>query len=267
MEILEADIDLEDTLECGQTFQWKKIDGSYFTTINGNCVQVTECETGVKHNSENINKLKKRLGLHYNLEDVQSQLKEYSELNKAIEQYPNLRLIQDSVFPCVISFITSIQNNIPRIHNLLWDLRAQYGKTTQYNSINSFPSPEDIQSLNEQDLRNIGFGYRAPYIIETAEKFRDLDIESIKHKKYEEAHEKLKKLTGVGNKVSDCILLYSLRFTEAVPLDTWMKTIIEKHYPQLLSDDYKTTSKNFRTKFGEDSGFAQLYLYHHERQK
>ena len=90
------------------------------------------------------------------------------------------------------------------------------------------------------------------------------------------------KLPGVGPKVADCILLFSLNKTEAFPVDVWVKRVMVNHYgeklePELLkrlteheslsTADYKRLSEFGRSYFGEYAGYAQEYLYHYERIK
>ena len=83
---------------------------------------------------------------------------------------------------------------------------------------------------------------------------RDGDVEAL-----------LARFVGVGDKVADCVLLFSLDFLEAVPLDTWIRTAIAEHYPECDRGAYDETSRAIRDRFGPYAGYAQTYVFHHLR--
>ena len=113
----------------------------------------------------------------------------------------------------------------------------------------------------------MGFGYRAPYVKETARLVSEGEVRGgeLRSLSYDEAHEELKRLKGVGDKVADCVLLFSLGFTNVVALDTWLNRIVDEHYPELRGETYAETARAFRDRFGEYAGYAQTYMYHEAR--
>jgi len=127
-----------------------------------------------------------------------------------------------------------------------------------------FPTPEELSEATEDELRELGVGYRAKYIVESVKIIQETDFnhEDIKNMEYSEAREEMKRLYGVGDKVADCVLLFSLGFIEAAPIDTWGYKVLESHYPDLHTDDYDQLSENLREYFGEKAGYAQEYLFH-----
>jgi N-glycosylase/DNA lyase len=83
---------------------------------------------------------------------------------------------------------------------------------------------------------------------------------------YEDAREWLTRFVGVGDKVADCVCLFSLGFLQAVPLDTWIRTAIAEHYPDCDRGGYAATSRAMREQLGGAyAGYAQTYLFHHLR--
>jgi len=83
---------------------------------------------------------------------------------------------------------------------------------------------------------------------------------------YEDARDELTGFVGVGDKVADCILLFSLGYLEAIPLDTWMQTVVADHYPECEKGSYAETSRALRATFGgEYAGYVQTYVFHHLR--
>ena len=82
---------------------------------------------------------------------------------------------------------------------------------------------------------------------------------------YEKNREKLTELRGVGQKVADCICLFSLGHLEAVPLDTWIRSTIKNHYPNCDHKSYQDMSQAVRNKFGPYAGYVQTYIFHYLR--
>jgi N-glycosylase/DNA lyase len=88
-----------------------------------------------------------------------------------------------------------------------------------------FPEPKALTKPGvEQRLRELGFGYRAKYIANTAkmivEERSEGWLNSLRAVPYSEAHAALLELPGVGPKVADCVALMSLDKKGAVPVDT-----------------------------------------------
>jgi N-glycosylase/DNA lyase len=72
-------------------------------------------------------------------------------------------------------------------------------------------------------------------------------------------------LSGVGKKVADCVLLYSLDFLEAFPMDTWIKKGLQRDYLNGKRVGEKALESFLSDHFGPYAGYAQLYLYHYWR--
>jgi len=207
------------------------------------------------------------LGLHHDLEEMFEEFPEDSPLEKARDEYWGLRIIQDEFFPCLISYLCSPQMRIPRIKEMQNKIaKKKYGTKVEFNDMEvyRFPTPEELSEATEDELRELGVGYRAKYIVESVKIIQETDFnhEDIKNMEYSEAREEMKRLYGVGDKVADCVLLFSLGFIEAAPIDTWGYKVLESHYPDLHTDDYDQLSENLREYFGEKAGYAQEYLFH-----
>lgn len=276
--ISQKDIDLELTLTCGQTFCWHRKNGKlyeegepeFYTFRNGKPLIAREKEDHVEIETELAREeAEEALGLHHDLEKVFNEIPIEEPLETAKDQLWGLRIIQDEFFPCLISYLCSPQMRIPRIKQMHNDIAEKYGEEREINGIKmlKFPEPEQLRKASEEELRDLGVGYRAKYIAKTAQQFEELDENEIRDMSYQEAKEELKKLHGVGEKVADCVLLFSLGFHEAYPIDTWAQKSIKQHYPELHSEDYKETSENMRERFGEYAGYAQEYIFHAARKE
>jgi len=159
---------------------------------------------------------------------------------------------------------------VARIHGMQRRLRETYGDavTVDGEEYHAFPTPGQLASRTESELRDLSLGYRAPYVQRTAEMIAsgEADPREAANLPYEEARESLTKFVGVGDKVADCVLLFSLGFLEAVPLDTWIRTTIEEYYPDCERGNYTDTSRAIREQFGgEFAGYAQTYVFYHLR--
>ncbi len=120
----------------------------------------------------------------------------------------------------------------------------------------AFPGPEKLAGAREEDLRALGFGYRAPYVVDAARRVAsgEVDFGRLHTLPLDAAREELCRIRGVGPKVADCTLLYGLHRLEAFPLDVWTKRAMHRLFP-----GRKTAW------FGPYAGIAQQYLFHYSR--
>lgn len=283
---LEApNFDLEETMTCGQTFCWHRTQGKLyrnkdrtssrevsdrFYTFRKQRPLIVEQEDEKLHVQTELDKdeVEEALGLHHDLEDIFERFPEDSRLEKARQELWGLRIVQDEFFPCLISYLCSPQMRIPRIKKMHNQIARKYGELheTDGEKLLRFPTQKELSQASEDELRELGIGYRAKYISETLDILEDgFNHSEMDKMEYIEARRHLKQLYGVGDKVADCILLFSKGFYQAYPLDTWALQAVEKHYPEHHSDDYDETSENLRNHFGDYSGYAQEYIFHAAR--
>jgi len=181
------------------------------------------------------------LGLEDDLGKVEEAISDDETARHAYDRHRGLRIPRDDPFACVVSFIASAQSRNERTRGVVRRLCEEQGETRDGWCAHTFPSPEKVASLSEEGLRELGFGYRAPYVKETARTVAEegVGLESLRGAPYEEAREELKRLKGVGDKVADCVLLFSLGFVGVVALDTWLNRIVNEHYPSLRGRDVR----------------------------
>ena len=135
----------------------------------------------------------------------------------------------------IITFLISQQNNISRIRGCIERLCARYGEKMEAGDTEyySFPTPQQLSGATEEELRGLGMGYRARYIVETTRSILDgeVSLEKLYHMKYyRRARKELMKLSGVGEKVADCICLFALHHMDAFPIDTHIRQVLDEHY-------------------------------------
>ncbi|MFP4038395.1 MAG: DNA-3-methyladenine glycosylase family protein [Candidatus Nanohaloarchaea archaeon] len=268
------DFDLELTLTCGQTFCWNRTEGELYGDGSSRFYSFRKEEPMIVEQRGEIiraetplpeKEVKKALGLDNDLENIFSTFPEDQKLQHALNELEGLRIVQDEFFPTLISYLCSPQMKIPRIKEMHNSIAERYGETVEYGGekLLKFPTLQQLSKASEKELRDLGLGYRAEYVVKTVEILQGEGLAVSDD--YEAAREDLKKLYGVGDKVADCVLLFSLGFYEAYPLDTWALKVVEKDYPDLYSGSYEEASKNLRHYFGPYSGYAQEYLFHAAR--
>jgi len=279
-------LDLRTTLESGQTYLWRREDGRayesadageaaapwYYTATGGEVVRVRQREDSLEWEATTDADplLVERLRLGDDVPAILDSVPDDPLLTDARETAAGLRIVSDPFFPCLISFICSAQMRVERIYAMQTALCREFGERIAFDgeTYHAFPTPERLATATEAELRELGLGYRAPYVQRSAELAAagELAPEAVREMDYEAAREALQTFVGVGDKVADCVLLFSLGFLEAVPLDTWIRTAIEDYYPDCDRGSYAETSRAIREAFGgEYAGYAQTYVFHHLR--
>jgi N-glycosylase/DNA lyase len=183
--------------------------------------------------------------------------------------FPGLRLLRQDPWECLASFILSAHCHIPRIQRNVEALAKEAGTPIQAwgRTVYSFPSREHVAALGEAHLRGLGLGFRAKNLAATARLLVDrvVDLESLRSKPYEEARESLLSLPGVGPKIADCVLAFSLDHTQAFPVDRWVLRGLQRLYLGEGRIAEEKAAKWARDRFGVHAAYAQQLLFHLER--
>lgn len=270
------DFSLTDVFDCGQCFRWNRTDdGSYIGVANNKALRISEDNNSlIFHNTtredfENI--WHDYFDLDRDYEEIRSLLGADENLSGAFDFGSGIRILKQPLWECVVSFIISASNNIPRIKKIVELLCKNFGDEISYmgNTYYSFPSPEKIALLSLSDLAVIRAGFRDKYILDAAGKFLTdpmLSEDYLKSISTKEAKDVLMRINGVGSKVADCVLLFGLGKYDSFPVDVWMKRIMEYLYFDKHEQSIKTISDFAESKFGNLSGFAQQYLFFYARE-
>ncbi len=246
----EYPIDLHATLFCGQCFGWKEEKGLFQSVVHGSHVQFT-AETFLSALSGDAS-----LAHYFDMDGEYGKANEHlslldPKLDAAVEMFGGLRILNQDPWEVLVSFIMSQNNNIARIRQMYSTLAKTYG-TPVGQSWYTFPTARQMQEATEEELRKLGMGFRAPYILDARDKHSLL--EKVPSLGFEDALALLMTIRGVGPKVGECILLYGFHRMEAFPMDTWMKKVMLSWYP----------GKD-PTFFAPYAGIAQQYLFHYAR--
>lgn len=221
------------------------------------------------------NLLKKYFRLDF---DLETYYKKWSEAHQHFaskqSMYQNIRQLDLDVVENLFSFICSQNNNISRITSLVNKLCTHYGEKIcdiEEQEVFAFPVLSELAKDSvEENLRKLGFGYRAKYIQKSAEEIMAKGglkwFKELQDMTYENAHKELQTLTGIGPKVADCICLMSLNHLSAIPVDCHVIQISKHYLPEIANKSmtpalYRKIGDEFRRVYGEYSGWAQTVLF------
>lgn len=268
-----SDFELVHIFECGQCFRWQKEnDGSYTGVIKYGVVNIKKDDDKVVISGSFDANDKEKICDYFDLNSDYASIKRKLELNdenmkKAIEYGYGIRILNQDSWEMLISFIISAANNIPRISKTIENISRAYGQKITWNEKDyyKFPTPKELSKATVEELRTLNLGFRDKYVYNATKMVcaGEVNLEEIEKMNYKDAKKELMKIQGVGEKVADCILLFSMRKREAFPVDTWIKKVMSQLYNE--SKDIKKISAFAESKFGEYGGIAQQYLFYYMR--
>ncbi|WP_290773458.1 DNA glycosylase [Anaerofustis sp.] len=265
---------LKKTFECGQCFRWDEVGKDEFIgVVDGKVIHIKE-EDGVftfydtdKEYFDSFLMEYFDFSLDYN--EIDKKISTDDHIKKCIEYGKGIRILKQDLFETIISFIISANNNIPRIKKIIGAICEKYGNEIDYkgNKYYSFPTYEDLKDVTKEEFHELKMGFRDKYLVDAIHKINsgEIDLDKLTNMPTLEAKKELMKIKGVGEKVSDCILLFSLKRLELCPMDVWVKRIFENRYG--LSDlTFENGFNLAKSNWGEYAGIAQQYLFYYERE-
>lgn len=261
-------IDLDITLLGGQAFNWEYINNSYYGFTQNGVIKVYEKDGYIHSEQKNENiDINKYLGLDLDHKYIRSVINKDKYIHNAITNINNLTILKQDFIQTTISYILATNKNIPAIRESIRLLSKRYGKKILIDDLEmyTFPMLEDIANVSIEDLKTTKIGYRAIYLNKSSQLLLKNNLQNhITKRDKENIREELLKLPGVGPKVADCILLYSLGYLETVPIDIWMYNIAKEIY-KIPFTRYTDISKWYTNYFGEYAGIAAQYLFEYYR--
>ena len=275
---------LDVTLCCGQVFRWDKKGDWWYGFVGDQAFKARQISAELEFEGADEAMVVHYFGLDDDLQKISASIGRDEHIRKALHAFWGLRIIRQEPWECLISYICATYKNIPAIRHMLLELSRKFGEKTVFDGYEffTFPTPETLACASEKSLATCGLGYRAKYVNETSKRIFESDFElaSLRQLPYEQAKKQLCSLAGVGLKVADCVLLFSLGKTEAFPVDRWVERVLLNHYYQklppelaqklaqregLTNSEYAQLNAFGRRYFGKYAGYAQEYLYHYER--
>jgi N-glycosylase/DNA lyase len=262
--------DLAATLNSGQVFHWRKRgDGWEGMIADTPCYVVQRGQSLLVHGAW-PDLIRDYFALDHPLDEIIRSFPRDPAMDAAVAACRGLRIIRQPRWECVATFITSAQKAVPHIAQISRTLRQRYGNAVTWTGGTAFtyPTPETIAALREDELRACALGYRAKNLRKAAEMVAsgEVDLQAVAAMSNSDAHAALSRLAGVGPKVANCALLFGYERLTAFPIDVWIERVLRSLY---FVRKRKVTTKrmqDFAAKyFGRYGGYAQQYLFHHAR--
>jgi N-glycosylase/DNA lyase len=269
---VDVPFDLGLTLLCGQAFRWTPLDdGGYRGVVNGTVVDIWQrgskeiyWEAGPKPFT--TDQMRAYFRLDDDLDAIRVDIGDH-RVDGAFSRYPGLRILSQDPWETLISFVISQVSNVPRISKTVETLATHYGDHLGDGVSNAFPRPDQLAQADESALRLLGLGYRAPHLVVISNAIADggLFLEPLMYRSYDEARKELMAFPGVGPKVADCSLLFSLDHLEAFPVDRWVIRAVQDWYDITTGTTQEAMGRWARDSFGQYAGYAGQYLFHARR--
>jgi len=267
-------INLENTINSGQVFLWEKNQNNWYGINGQNILKISNSGRIKSYTKQKTDFFREK----DNLEEILRLISKDKTTKQAVKKYYGLRLLRQDPFQCFISFIVSSNSNIQKIKTCLENICKNFGEKIIFDNKEFFlfPEPKILASASIQEIKKCGTGYRSNFIISASDMVFSgkINFEYLKKYEYFKAKEIISTVPGVGNKVADCVLLFSLDKLEAFPLDRWMIRILGKYYPKIFELSTKTiTNRQYEilhekiiNYFGPYAGYAQQFLFKMERE-
>lgn len=270
------DFDLGQTLECGQCFRFNKIKDNEYIIVAYHIMQrVGQVQDTVIFYDCDIDTFNNVWYEYFDFGTNYKEIKDYllkydDKLKEAIEKKNGIRILKQEFFENLLSFIISQNKQIPHIMKIVDDIANKYGdKLGEYEGREyySFPTVEQLKGATEEDFKKLKTGFRAPYLMDAIRMVADgsINIESFSDLTTLEVEKELIKIKGVGTKVANCVLLFSLGRRDAFPVDVWIQRIMEELYYNGEKTKKEVIIDFAKEHFGEYGGYAQQYLFYYAR--
>jgi len=269
-------INLDLTINSGQVFLWEKIDYSWYGVNGSEILKITQDPFKIISSEERVTDF---LRQGDDMEKILRSIRKDKLVKDAVTRFPGLRLMRQDPFQCYISFICSSNASIQNIKQMLKRISEKFGKKINFDGheFHTFPTVEKLVNANIIELLSCGLGFRAKYVKKAS---RDvvsgiIDFKYLKKMDYKTAKDILVNVYGIGDKIADCILLFSLEKIEAFPIDRWTLRILRKYYFDLFDESisrsitkkkYEEIHEKIVRHFGPFAGYSQQFLFKMERE-
>ncbi len=268
-------VNIETTINSGQVFLWNKIGDKWIGVDGQDIIILNQSPFSARSSSNGINNFFRE---DDDLKKILSNISRDKIVARAVKQSPGLRLMRQDPFQCYISFICSSNSSIQNIKSMLENLCKKFGTRQEFKGyeLPTFPKAEILAKASMKDLTECRLGFRAKYVKEASQAVDSgkIDFAQLKKIDYQTAIDSLKNILGIGNKVADCIALFSLDKMEAFPIDRWTQRILLKYYKKFFDNvtekpvtekKYEKLHEEIVKYFGPYAGYAQQFLFKMER--
>jgi N-glycosylase/DNA lyase len=282
--------DLQHTFRCGQIFRWGRTGDWWFGPFGGSALTVRQAPGALEVRAlgapVSAFEAWRFLGLDFPLEALTQHFAGDRWLSRAVSAAPGMRILRQDPWDCTAGYICSQNSNIPKIELSTERTARRWGTVHRWPEgveTASFPRPEVLAELEAGALKETALGYRCRYLVDSARRVAagEVELPALRRAGYAEALDALLTLPGIGRKVADCILVFSMDQPEACPVDVWVRRVLHELYPAAISrylPDFRTradkplSAREYTaitqfawSRWGKLAGYAQQYLFHARR--
>lgn len=261
------DFDLTKIIDSGQCFRAKQLAAGCYRFITGsNIVYITPLSRHCYDIDCTIKEWQEIWMPYFNLDRDYALLRSQidnrdSYMKTAVDYGAGLRILRQDPWETLVTFIISQQKTIPAIRSSVEKIAEKYGVPveTPYETLYLFPTAEQMAQAAPQELDQCKLGYRTPYILDAIRRVTSglLDLNALYACDDTQLFNLLKTVHGVGDKVANCVALFAYNRTALVPIDTWIKKVIDGIYD----------GHNPFICYGNAAGIMQQYIFYYVRQK
>ena len=280
---IDQPFDLAESLESGQAHRWRRLDQGWYSGVLGpRLLHLRQTPGGLEYETAGLDagptvpSVETLLRSYFRLEDdihaIYADICRDRRVAEMVARYPGLRILRQEPWECTVAFICSATSNIPRIHQNMEAMADSLGEPLELQGEvrHTFPSPALLAAAGEGFLRELGLGFRAPYVIAAAHRVcnGELDLDELTRLPYPETKARLMDCYGIGAKIADCIAVFSLEKLEAFPVDVWVRrALAEWYFPMQKKPPDRAMVDWAQAHFGKYAGYSQQYLFHGRRRE
>lgn len=261
------DFDPEKIIKSGQCFRALKKNQNTFRFVTGNSIiylqKIDEKLYCASCNEKEWNAIwSSYFDLNRNYKGIRAESYGKNKMiDKALDEGKGIRILHQEPWEVLLTFIISQRKSIPAIARSVEAIAAKYGKSvdTGCEILHLFPTPNEMKYATEQELRNCGVGYRAPYIADAVHNVLNscIDLKKISTYSTPVLLQELQKINGVGIKVANCVALFAYGRMDCVPIDVWISRAIKD----------ECNDNNPFPLFGENAGIIQQYVFYYQKSR
>lgn len=286
-EFSSSEINIDEISTSGQCFRWKKLSSrTYISPVNHYLLKVlilSKDKLKITLYSDMSDKDAKRFiqnyfNLNLNYKKIVQAIEFDQYVKIALEKSYGLRVLNQDLTETIFSFMLSQNNTVSNVSNCIERICKKVSLSNGFRLLEEdisketyypFPLIQDLANLTIKEYEKMKCGYRSIYLNRTAERLVKEEINLEKWKKLESGklRSKLIEFNGIGEKVADCIMLYSFKKFEVVPMDTWVQKASIELYGLKKNCTNKDVRNFFLDRFGEYAGWAHLFIFNHARKK
>lgn len=258
---------LKHTVECGQFFRYEQLDDYYHLSHQDKLFKVKQQGNHIYFKNATHSFIRNFFRLDDDYKKIIKSISQDKHINEAVNTLFGLRIIRQDPWECLISYICSSNSNIPKIKTNLKLISEKFGKKISLDGYDTYTFPKPGELSSKTKLKACKVGYRAKFIYEVNKNITKSKLNALKTKNYALAKTQLIRLYGVGDKIADCVLLFSLERLNAFPVDVWVQRAMQEIYfknKSVIKTHIREFGQNY---FGEYAGYANQFLFYHRRQK